>query len=112
MRREKSWGYAGHLCVGNDCLFHLCTTVGKYMISTVGDYRPYKDKPMETIGVGAKSFFETYVFEYGGKIRKCGCCPEPKSFSEIDGRRWETAIEANAGHEKYVRKYRNKRKKK
>lgn len=32
--------HAGHLIVGNDCRFHLATRVGKYLISTVGEYDP------------------------------------------------------------------------
>ena len=32
--------HAGHLCVGHDCRFHLSTFVGKYIVSTVGEYWP------------------------------------------------------------------------
>lgn len=32
--------HAGHLIVGNDCRFHLNTRVGKYIVSTVGEYWP------------------------------------------------------------------------
>ncbi len=32
--------HAGHLIVGNDCRFHLATRVGKYIVSTVGEYNP------------------------------------------------------------------------
>lgn len=32
--------HAGHLIVGNDCRFHLNTKVGKYIVSTVGEYNP------------------------------------------------------------------------
>jgi hypothetical protein len=32
--------HAGHLCVGHDCRFHLATWVGKYIVSTVGEYWP------------------------------------------------------------------------
>lgn len=32
--------HAGHLCVGNYCQFHLTTRVGKYLISTLGEYWP------------------------------------------------------------------------
>lgn len=34
------FGNNGHLIVGHDCRFHLCTVVGKYLISTVGQYWP------------------------------------------------------------------------
>ena len=38
----KWFGHAGHLCVGRWCQFHLCTSVGKYLVSTVGEYVPYE----------------------------------------------------------------------
>lgn len=40
---KESWvwmPHAGHLIVGNDCRFHLNTRVGKYIVSTVGEYNP------------------------------------------------------------------------
>lgn len=40
---EEDWkwfGNAGHLCVGQSCRFHLATKVGKYLVSTVGQYWP------------------------------------------------------------------------
>lgn len=36
----KWFGNAGHLCVGSKCRFHLCTQVGGYLVSTVGEYWP------------------------------------------------------------------------
>ena len=32
----KWFGNAGHFIGGNHCRFHLCTQVGKYLVSTVG----------------------------------------------------------------------------
>ena len=32
--------HAGHLIVGQECRFHLTTRVGKYLISTVGEWWP------------------------------------------------------------------------
>ena len=40
---ERDWkwfGSAGHLIVSHWCRFHLCTQVGKYLVSTVGEYWP------------------------------------------------------------------------
>ena len=37
---EKWFGHAAHLIVGNDCRFHLATQVGKYLVSTVGEWWP------------------------------------------------------------------------
>src|SRR5258708_35684419 len=36
----KWFGNAGHLCVSQWCRFHLCTKVGGYLVSTVGEYWP------------------------------------------------------------------------
>lgn len=36
----KWFGNAGHLIVGQYCRFHMCTQVGKFLISTVGQYWP------------------------------------------------------------------------
>lgn len=36
----KWFGNAGHLIVGSWCRFHLCTQIGEYMVSTVGEYWP------------------------------------------------------------------------
>ena len=36
----KWFGHAGHFICGTHCRFHLCTQVGKYLISTVGEYWP------------------------------------------------------------------------
>lgn len=40
-RDEWEWfGSAGHLIVGEDCRFHLCTKVGPWLVSTVGEWLP------------------------------------------------------------------------
>lgn len=36
----KWFGHAAHLIVGHDCRFHMTTVVGKYLVSTVGEYWP------------------------------------------------------------------------
>ena len=36
----KWFGAAGHLIVGRWCRFHLCTQVGSWLVSTVGEYWP------------------------------------------------------------------------
>jgi hypothetical protein len=43
----KWFGHAGHLCVSQWCRYHLCTQVGKYLISTVGEYWP--ERPVREI---------------------------------------------------------------
>jgi hypothetical protein len=36
----KWFGHAGHLIVSRWCQYHLCTQIGEYLISTVGEYWP------------------------------------------------------------------------
>lgn len=43
---KKDWiwmPHAGHLCVGEQCLFRLNTFVNGYIVSTVGEYYPSRD---------------------------------------------------------------------
>ena len=44
MIEEKEWkwyGNAGHFIGSNSCRFHLCTEIGDFLVSTVGDYFPF-----------------------------------------------------------------------
>lgn len=106
-RGDWEWfGYAGHFICGHDCRFRMCTKVGNYLISTVGDLWS-RDK-RQTLGCGADSFFETYVFKAGPRCQTPGCsCGQPTlaDSSEIDGERCATAAEAQALHLKYCEKY-------
>lgn len=110
-------GCAGHLIVANSCRWKRHTQVGKYRISTIGDYYApdldrIKNDPRatkrDTIGAGDDSFFETMVFETTDEAASdndgCGC-RAVKDWSELDGERYATAGEAQAGHERYVAKY-------
>ncbi len=112
---ESKWrwfGHAGHLIVWESCHFHLCTQVGTFLISTIGDYYPMgRDGTRgkrETIGAGEDSFFETYVFHAGKPCddAECGGCGRPDNGGgEIDGTRSGTAAEAARQHMAYCRKY-------
>lgn len=59
-------GYPGHLCVSNDCMFHMHTHVGDFCVSTVGHYisgssrRQKRIEEMQPIGLDRT--FETMVF--------------------------------------------------
>ena len=75
---------------------------GRYLVSTVGDYRPGGEK-METIGSGEESFFETYVFKARGVGKDWN--PVMQDWSEIDGRRYADSREAEKGHYTYCRKW-------
>lgn len=43
IKEEKKWiwmPHAGHCIIGDQCIFHLNTYVGKYIVSTIGEYNP------------------------------------------------------------------------
>jgi hypothetical protein len=54
-------GTSGHFVAAERCFFRLHTTVGRWRVSTVGEYYPPDngDKPEE---VGAGRLYETMVF--------------------------------------------------
>lgn len=111
-KTESKWkwfGHAGHLCVGHACRFHLCTKVGKYLVSTVGEYygHPEAEKPQE---IGYGRLFETMVFRAGKPcaLAECGCGLPEISGSEIDFGAYNKAGDAARGHMKMCRKYARK----
>lgn len=101
---EKWYGYAGHLIVGKQCAYHLCTRVGKYLISTVGHYLPRSGDKMDTVGAGSADFFETHVFPCDGETADGN--PNVTDWDEIGGERYATSVEAERGHYKWLNKYR------
>lgn len=100
----KWYGYAGHFVGGKSCSYHLCTRVGAFLISTVGDYRPLsKYGERETLGAADDSWFETFVFNCLGEADSGD--PILASWSEIDSERYSLSIEAERGHYRYCEKY-------
>jgi|SRR3989304_8309221 len=108
--KNNNWiwmGHAGHLCVSHSCSFHLNTYIGKYIVSTVGEYYPsFSREKMVTIGAGDKSFYETMVFK--ARRGNYSCCPFEQSGDELDMERYETAGEAQKGHLKLCNKWSRK----
>src|SRR3990167_9679501 len=108
MIKRIDLGCPGHFICVNDCRWRRHTQVGNYRISTVGDLYFNGKEGRQTLGASPDSFFETMVFETrdtpAPKSEDCGCMAV-KSFSEIDGKRYATAGEAQCGHEQYVVKY-------
>lgn len=99
MKRDRwIWmGHAGHLCVADSCRFKLNTFVGRYIVSTVGEYYSANETKMQTLGAGDKTFYETMVFKARKSIQKC--CPyQAVICGEVEVRRYETAEEAQKGH--------------
>ena len=112
---EQKWkwfGHAGHFCAADSCRFHLCTQVGRYLISTVGDcYLNSASGERVTLGAGKDSFFETYVFRVQPGKRcidsSCGCGQPNIDLCEIEGVRVATARKATAQHISACRRYAN-----
>lgn len=123
----KWFGHHGHLIVGRDCRFHLCTQVGDYLISTVGEYLPdervreiiaqsrgvelrgkgderradfLKKIGFETIGLDRT--YETMVFRVGDDVcdtPECGCgMPKVEDWGELDMEGYNSAGDATRGH--------------
>lgn len=120
-KEQWEWfGNNGHLCVGKWCRFHLTTKVGKYLVSTVGQYvHPRHSNgseraeaewlkanwPGEEIGCGRT--FETMVFEAGAPCaeEKCGCGMPGISWSELDFAGYNNGKDATAGHMEMCEKW-------
>jgi hypothetical protein len=98
----KWYGRAGHFICGDQCLFHLCTQVDQYLISTVGDYYPKLGVPKEKIGYNR--FYETMVFKIIG-VCSCGCGLPGIDPTERDSNVYNDPISATEGHQKLVDKY-------
>ena len=123
--------HPGHFIGSRDCRFQLNTYVGKYIISTVGEYLPdsqvreilaesrgiklegkgderladfMKKHGYEEIGLNRK--YETMVFP--AMKSKYKCCPYIKQSSIIDFAGYNTAEDAFKGHYKMCRKWARK----
>jgi hypothetical protein len=128
-RAEWEWfGRPGHLIVSRDCRYHLCTAVGPWLVSTVGEWLPdssswdiYAERaggiPPDLRGdekrnwfllhvgfveIGAGRKYETMVFRTTGKRcedAECGCgLPEVSEWSELDFDGYNRQGDARRGH--------------
>ena len=100
-------GCPGHFIAADSCRWRRHTQVGKYRISTIGNYYNSKEE-RQKLGADKDSFFESMVFETTNEQQKesenCGCF-EIKDWCELDSIRYKTAGNAQAGHEKLINKY-------
>jgi hypothetical protein len=134
-KSEWQWfGAPGHFVCAHDCRFHLCTLVGRYLVSTVGQYLP--DVPVREIlarsrgiilegrgeerradymakvgfeEIGADRKYETYVF-HAGDVRcaepDCQCgMPRPTDLREVEGVGANQPGEAQRNHMEMCEKY-------
>lgn len=130
MITQDKWtwmGHPAHFICANDCKFFMATKVGKYIISTVGEYFPdfrvreifaksrnitiegigdaYDRDYLNKIGFEDLSLggwkYETMVFESKRNKESDACCPYIiKHGSNIEQNRYKTANEALKGHYK------------
>ena len=100
----KWYGTPGHYILADDCIFHMTTQVGKWLVSTVGDLHRRKGPPVrETKGlqnceaVAIGRFFETMIFlgEDGQQV----------GIQEGDAIGYDMGEEATAGHYKACREW-------
>lgn len=139
-RKKENWiwmPHAGHLIVGSMCQFTLSTYIGKYIISTVGEYWPDKevrkihakifDKKwydencnlkgdnfdhayMKKFGyedIGVGKKYETMVFEAKKSNDKC-CLYEIIVEKEVETLSYNIPEEARKGHLKLCNKWSKK----
>jgi len=106
--RWQWFGSAGHFCAGHYCRFHLTTQVGKYLISTVGDYHPAglsNTSPAQTIGIDRT--YETMVFAAGPNC-ECGCGLPEAAGGNLDFAGYTNPKDATLGHLELCRKWARK----
>lgn len=96
--RWKWQGSAGHFCAADRCRYHLCTVVGPWLVSTIGEYFPRNDETQQTVGLDR--MFETMVF----RVEPCdrADCREfhQTSGEELDFAAANTRAEAQREHER------------
>lgn len=113
MNKRIELGCAGHFVGAKDCYWRRHTQVGRFRISTVGNYFPLRDKPRHALGYPEDTFFETMVFEttagHTAMSESCGC-RTIKDWNGIEQKRYATAGAAQAGHERMVAKYQRRTK--
>ena len=106
--REWKWfGGAGHFIGGTECRFHLCTLIGEYIVSTVGDYRPRGEQSEKPTPIGYQRTYETMAFRLDKFCDAPGClCGMPlHDGRELDFAGYHCASDATAGHMEMCRRY-------
>ena len=136
--KKENWiwmPHAGHFICGHDCRFHLATYVGKYIVSTVGEYWPdrqvreihaqvhdpiwygknrilkgdyFEAEYFKRFGyteIGLDRKYETMVFKATKSKEKC--CPYEMVSGEKDFDGYNTAADAYKGHLRLCKKWSN-----
>lgn len=110
MIAQSKWiwfGHAAHYICARRCRWHLCTQVGQWLVSSVGDFRIKDDEAMSPIGL--EHFFETMVFRAEPNLctaPDCQCgMPKIVKWQEEEVLTYQTAGEAAAGHMRLCTKW-------
>lgn len=106
MRAPRHLGMPGHFIGSNRCVWHMTTIVGPYLVSTVGDWRPF-DGNAKPEQIGVDRLYETMVFMAGTPCARpeCMCGVPSHDDMSIDFAGYNMAGDAQAGHEKMVKKW-------
>ena len=127
------FGSAGHFICAQWCRFHLCTLIGNYLVSTVGEYVPdetVREIHCEIHGItlegrgdarladymnkvgfqelGYKRTYETMVFKAGAPCTAEGCncgLPSLADGCELEADGYNDAGAATKGHLALCHKY-------
>lgn len=91
------FGQAGHHILARRCAYHLHTHVGRYCISTVGEF--FHDwTSRKPDAVGHERLYETKVFVLGSD-------GEPDYANDLDFAAYNERQDAHDGHEAIVARY-------
>jgi hypothetical protein len=93
-RLRIQFGAPGHFIAADSCRYHLHTHIGKWCVSTVGEYFPAKGEKMETVGLSR--FYETMVFNTKSRRSR---------WQEVDFGAYQTRAQADKGHEALCKKF-------
>lgn len=114
----KWFGNAGHFISARWCRFHLCTQIGDYLVSSVGEYvnpkhiresglseDEWAEKHPFGTNIGSGRTFETMVFAIIGVACDCGCNLPEIEPHELDSGCYNSPDDANNGHMAMCRKW-------
>lgn len=90
-------GHAQHFICARSCQFRMATSVGPYVISTVGEYDPKGSDDGAWTAIGCGRLYETMVFRTEGTHERCGC-PLIKDFEELECAGYNDPVAATKGH--------------
>lgn len=98
-------GCLGHFICAERCRWRRHTEVGGlFRVSSVGEFYATEEGNMEEIG--CDRFYETMVFRLSPEPSSNDCdCHKTQDLSELECDGYQTAKEANSGHNRMVAKY-------